>query len=57
MAMMYMVFEKLETLLPHVALNTTAAPEHVGEIERKIRVIKERLRGTFNTLPYMKLPK
>ncbi len=57
MAMMDMEFEKLKTLLPHVALNTTAAREHVGEIERKIRVIKERARGTFNTLPYKKLPK
>jgi hypothetical protein len=40
-----------------VTLNTTAAREHVGEIERKIRVIKERARGTFDTLPYKKLPK
>jgi hypothetical protein len=52
-----LVFEKLKPLTPHVALNTTAAREHVGEIERKIRVIKERARGTFNTLPYKKLPK
>jgi hypothetical protein len=57
MAMMDVEFEKLRTLLPHVALNTTAAREHVGEIERKIRVVKERARGTFNTLPYKKLPK
>jgi hypothetical protein len=57
MAMMDVEFEKLRTLLPHMALNTTAAHEHVGEIERKIRVIKERVRGTFNTLPYKKLPK
>jgi hypothetical protein len=55
--MMDVEFEKLRTLLPHVALNTTAAREHVGEIERKIRVIKERARGTFNTLPYKKLSK
>jgi hypothetical protein len=40
-----------------VALNTTAAREHVREIEKKIRVIKKRARGTFNTLPYKKLPK
>ncbi len=40
-----------------MALNTTAAREHIREIERKIRVIKERVRGTFNTLPYEKLPK
>jgi hypothetical protein len=54
---MDMDFEKLRTMMPHVALNTTAAREHVGEVERKIRVIKERARGTFNTLPYKKLPK
>ena len=57
MAMMDMEFEKLKPLMPHVALNTTAAREHVGEIEQKIRVIKERTRGTFNTLPYKKLPR
>jgi hypothetical protein len=56
-AMMDVEFEKLRTPLPHMALNTMAAREHVGEIERKIRVIKERARGTFNTLPYKKLPK
>jgi len=50
-----MEFEKLRPLMPHVALNTTAAREHVGEIEQKIRVIKERARGTFNTLPYKKI--
>jgi hypothetical protein len=41
----------------HVALNTTAVQEHVGAIERKISIIKERARGTLNTLPYKKLPK
>ena len=39
-------------MMPHVASNTTAAREHIGKIEQKIRVIKERARGTFNTLPY-----
>jgi hypothetical protein len=57
MALMDMEFEKLRTMMPHVAFNTTAAREHIGEVERKIRVIKERARGTFNTLPYKKLPK
>ena len=55
--MMDMEFEKLRPLMLHVALNTTAAQEHVGEIEQKIRVIKERARGTFNTLPYKKIPR
>ncbi len=54
---MDMEFEKLKTMMPHVALNTTAAREHVREVEQKIRVIKERARGTFNTLPYKKLQK
>jgi hypothetical protein len=56
-ALMDMEFEKLRTMMPHVALNTRAAYEHIGELERKIRVIKERARGTFKTLPYKKLPK
>jgi hypothetical protein len=34
--MMDMEFEKLRPLMPHVALNTTAAREHVGKIEQKI---------------------
>ncbi len=55
--MMDMEFEKLVDLLPNVAINTTAAQEHVEEIERKIRVIKERARGTMNTLPYLQLPR
>ena len=54
---MDMEFEKLRPLMPHVALNSTAAREHVGEIEQKIRVIKERARGAFNTMPYKKLPR
>ncbi len=29
----------------------------MGEIERKIRVINERARGTISTLPYEMLPK
>ena len=56
-AMMDMEFEKLKPLMPHVALNTTAAREHIGEIDQKIRVIKERARGTFNTLSHKKLPR
>jgi hypothetical protein len=55
--MMDMEFEKLVDLLLNVTINTTAAREHVGEIERKIRVIKERARGTMNNLPYPQLPR
>ena len=50
-------FEKLKDLVPMLDLNIPAASEHVGEIERKIRVIKERTRGLTSTLPYPRLPK
>ncbi len=56
-SMMDMELKKLRDLLTNVALNTMAAREHAGEIERKIRVIKERVRGTISTLPYEMLPK
>jgi hypothetical protein len=39
-ALMDMEFEKLKDKMMNVRLNTTAASEHVGEIEQKIRVIK-----------------
>jgi len=47
-ALMDMEFEKLRDMLPNVTLNTTAAREHVGEIERKIRVVKETVRSTMS---------
>jgi len=39
-----------------INLNTTARDEHVPEIERYIRTIKERIRATTNTLPFEQLP-
>ncbi len=30
-------FEKLKDVLPNITTNTTAAREHVGEIERKYK--------------------
>jgi hypothetical protein len=52
MLMMDMKFEKLKDMLPEIAHNTMAAREHVGEIERNIRVIKERAMWMINTLPH-----
>ena len=40
-------FEKVRDHLLTANLNIPAASEHVGEIERTIRVIKERSRGIF----------
>jgi Zinc knuckle len=39
-----------------IALNTASQDEHVPEIERRIRTIKERVRGVWNTLPFKKVP-
>jgi hypothetical protein len=49
-------FEKLRNLVPILTVNTTTAKEHVPEIERKIRLIKERGRGILNTLPFKRMP-
>ena len=49
-------FEKLRNLLPVLAVNTTAAKEHVPEVERCIQLIKECGRGILNTLPFKKIP-
>ncbi len=50
-------FEKLQNLVPILTINTTAAKEHVPEVERKIRLIKEQGRGILNTLPLKKMPR
>jgi hypothetical protein len=40
-----------------VEVNVTAKEEHVPEIERRHRVIKERARAVIQTLPYGSMPK
>jgi hypothetical protein len=40
-----------------VEVNMTAKEEHVPEIERQQRVIKERARAVIQTLPYGSMPK
>ncbi len=50
-------FEAVKDKLPNVVINTTAANEHDGEIERKIRVVKEQVCAVTNTLPFVVIPK
>ena len=50
-------FEKVKSHLNNVVINTTAAKEHVGEIERVIRIIEERARGIIATLPFKFIPR
>ena len=38
-----------------VILNTTSRDEHVGDVERYIRTIKERMWGVSNTIPFKRL--
>ena len=37
-----------------ITLNTTGDNEHVPQIERQIKVVKELVRSTRNSLPYKK---
>ena len=51
-------FEPLRDALTHVAvsLNTASAGEHVPDIERYIRTVKDHVRSTYNSLPFRKIP-
>ena len=40
-----------------IQLNTVSNDEHVPEIERQIRTLKERTRGIYCTLPFHKIPR
>jgi hypothetical protein len=44
-----------ELALAGVHLNTTVQDEHVGEIERYIRTVKEQARAIYNMLPFDKM--
>jgi hypothetical protein len=50
-------FEKVRDHVPMLDVNTTAASEHVGDIERHICLIKEQAQGIVCTLPYSRLPR
>ena len=46
------IAEKLRTRNLNLDIHLVAPGRHVPEVERKIRTIKERMRGILNTLPY-----
>ena len=50
-------FDKIVDELPKLEINTTPAREHVGEIERDIRTVKEWSRAVVSYQPYTILPK
>ena len=49
-------FATLELSFDLVEINTTAAHEHVGKIERSVRTIKERGWSILTVLPCTTLP-
>ena len=55
-ALMDMEFEKVKDLVPLVEANATAAREHVGLIERKIRYLKEKTRAVTSEFPFAWIP-
>ena len=57
LALMDGEFEKVKTKLAGlIEMNTTAKNDHVAEVERKIRHVKERCRSTKVDIPYRNLP-
>ncbi|KAL7523154.1 hypothetical protein ACHAWF_000400 [Thalassiosira exigua] len=50
-------FDKVEELIPQVECNTTAAREHVSNIERQHRTVKERVCTVRISLPFTYIPK
>lgn len=54
--LMDMEFVKIRDLVPLVEVNTTAAREYVGVVERKIRHIKEKGRATTSEYPFEWIP-
>ena len=49
--------DEIKNIIGPRTLHTYAREEHVGVVERQIRVIKERLRSVVHGLPYKKFPK
>jgi hypothetical protein len=52
--LVYGAFERLcgDLAALHITLNTVSNDDHVPEIERFIRTLKERTRCIYNSLPF-----
>jgi hypothetical protein len=49
-------FEPLQEVLTSVSFNLCAKEEHVPEIERYIRTVKDRMHSGYNSLPFERIP-
>ena len=52
-----MEFECIKNEMMAVIMNLNASDDHVGEVERSIRTIKERVRADVHGMPFKRLPK
>ena len=50
-------FECIGPILNNIHLDPVPPEEHVGEVERSVRTIKERVRATAHGLPFTQLPR
>jgi hypothetical protein len=50
-------FMPLQAAIGQVQFNFCAQNEHVPEIERYIRTVKDRVRSSYNSLPYSRIPR
>lgn len=50
-------FECIREAVTPAILNINATDDHVGEVERSIRTIKERVRAAVHDLPFRRLPR
>ena len=52
-----MEFECIQEAMRPTLMNLNARDDHVGEVERSIRTIKERVRADVHGMPFKRLPK
>jgi hypothetical protein len=45
-------FEPLQAIFPHIPFNLCAQDEHVPEIKRYVRTVKDRVQSGYNSLPF-----
>ena len=50
-------FKCIENDILPVPMNITDADDHVSQVERSIRTIKERMRCTLQGMPFRRIPK
>ena len=49
-------FDAVKEHLPFMEIKNTAVREHVSEIERELRQVKERVRSTSSKFPFQFIP-